>query len=77
MNYKEKYPKGTKIRCIYMDDPYHPVPPGTIGTVDFVDDAGTIHVHWENGSSLGLIEGEDQFEVLRPKIKKRSKDFER
>ena len=47
-----------------MDDPYHPVPAGTIGIVDHIDDAGTIHMKWENGSSLGLIEGQDQFEVI-------------
>ena len=60
-----------------MDDPYHPVPAGTIGIVDHVDDAGTIHMIWENGSSLGLIEGEDKFEVLNPKIKNKSKGMER
>ena len=64
MNMKEKYPAGTKIRCIEMNDSFHPVPSGTVGTVDHVDDAGTIHMRWENGSSLGLIEGEDRFEVV-------------
>ena len=58
-----------------MDDPYHPVPTGTIGIVDHVDDAGTIHMKWENGSSLGLIEGQDQFEVIKPKIKKNLKEW--
>lgn len=77
MNLKEKYPKGTKIKSISMDDPYHPVPTGTIGIVDYVDDAGTIHMQWENGSSLGLIEGQDQFEVIKPKIKNKSKGMER
>lgn len=60
-----------------MDDPYHPVPAGTIGIVDHVDDAGTIHMKWENGSSLGLIEGQDKFEVIKPKIKNKSKGMER
>jgi len=35
------YPAGTKIRLIDMNDPYDPVPSGTIGTVACVDDAGT------------------------------------
>lgn len=76
-NLKEKYPKGTKIRCIQMNDPYHPVPSGTIGIVEHVDDAGTIHMHWENGSSLGLIENEDVFEVIKPRIKQKNRGKER
>ena len=62
--FKERYPSGTRVKCIKMTDPYCPVPTGTFGTVDNVDDAGTIHVSWDNGSSLGLIVGEDEFIVV-------------
>lgn len=58
---RKEYPKGTVLKCLTMNDPYHPIPNGMIGTVKFVDDAGTIHMSWENGSSLGLILGEDEF----------------
>lgn len=61
---REKYPNGAIVKLISMDDPYHPVPPGTLGKVTMVDDAGTIHVNWQTGSSLGLIEGVDSFEIL-------------
>ena len=37
--YKEMYPPGTRMELISMDDPYAPVPPGTRGTVQYVDDA--------------------------------------
>ncbi len=57
---REKYPAGTKIILHHMKDPY-PVPEGTIGTVQCVDDAGNIHVKWQNGSSLSVIEGVDDF----------------
>ena len=30
---RRHYPVGTKIRLLAMNDPYDPVPPGTIGTV--------------------------------------------
>jgi len=60
---REKYPKGTKIRLIQMNDP-QPVPNGTVGTVAIVDDAGNIHMHWQNGRGLALIEGVDEFEVI-------------
>lgn len=64
---RELYPKGMKIRCLSMNDPY-PILDGTIGTVSFIDDAGTIHMQWENGSTLGLVEGVDQFEIVSEAI---------
>ncbi len=62
---KKQYPQGTRIRCLHMNDPYQPVPEGMTGTVKAVDDAGTIHVHWDNGSSLGLIPEIDVFEKTK------------
>lgn len=61
---KQKYPKGTRIMLNSMDDPHHPVPSGTLGTVETVDDMGTIHMKWDNGQILGLIVGEDSFYVI-------------
>ena len=62
--YKQMYPKGTRIELIQMGDDPRPIPPGTRGTVAFVDDMGQIGMHWDNGSSLSLIPGEDSFRVL-------------
>ena len=61
---KMLYPPGTRIVLGEMSDPYAPVPPGTRGTVKFVDDMGTIHPQWDNGGTLGLIYGEDSFRKL-------------
>ncbi|MBE6107376.1 MAG: DUF4314 domain-containing protein [Erysipelotrichaceae bacterium] len=61
---RKRYPAGTRLECICMDD-FQAVPPGTQGTVTHVDDMGTIHMHWDNGSSLGLIYGEDNFKTVR------------
>jgi hypothetical protein len=61
---KEQYPEGTRIRLLSMDDPYAPILPGTEGAVDFVDDAGQIHMKWDNGRGLALIPGEDSFSVI-------------
>ena len=59
------YKKGMTIQLDYMDDPVRPVPSGTVGKVRCVDDAGTIHVAWENGQSLGLIPSEgDCFHIV-------------
>ena len=60
---RERYPKGTRVELIRMDDPQAP-PVGTRGTVTAVDDIGTIHVKWDTGSSLGVAYGEDQCRVL-------------
>ena len=63
---RDQYSPGTRIRLIQMDDPYAPIPSGTEGTVDFVDDAGQIHMKWDNGRSLALIPGEDSFSKITP-----------
>jgi len=57
---KETYPAGTRVELVHMDDPYNKkLVPGCRGTVRCVDDAGTIHVSWDCGSSLGVVYGED------------------
>lgn len=61
---RERYPAGTRIRLIHMADDIAPVPPSTVGEVAFVDDAGNIHMKWQGGRSLALIEGADEFEVI-------------
>lgn len=61
---RANYPPGTRILLLGMDDPYHPVPPGTRGTVDYVDDGGNIHMKWDNGRSLGICSEVDSFRTL-------------
>ena len=62
--YKESYPPGTRVMLLSMEDPWSPVPSGTRGTVDVVDDIGQIHMKWDNGRSLALVPGEDSFRKL-------------
>lgn len=61
---RERYKNGTRIRLIHMSDTQAP-PDGTLGTVTGVDDIGTIHMSWDNGSSLGLVPEDDEFEVIK------------
>lgn len=61
---RRTYLKGTKVRLLAMDDIQAP-PAGTKGEVRGVDDAGSILVRWESGSSLSLIPGVDAFEILK------------
>lgn len=55
---KEEYPKGTRVKLMQMDDAYAP-PAGTLGRVQHVDATGSIHVKWDNGSSLAVLYGVD------------------
>ena len=41
---REKYPQGCRVELVKMDDPYREMPPGLRGTVEGVDDSGSIHV---------------------------------
>lgn len=61
---REQYPQGTRVRLIFMDDIYTKLKAGDQGTVEFVDDIGTIHVRWDTGSGLGLVPGVDRFEKI-------------
>lgn len=56
--------KGQRVRFISSSDPYTRLKYGDEGTVSLVDSLGTVHVSWDSGSSLGLIEGEDRWEVI-------------
>ena len=59
---KEMYPKGTRICLEHMED-YYPVEEGTMGTVDHVDDMGSIFMKWDNGRSLAIIPNADKFHI--------------
>ena len=62
---RKQYPEGTRVRLIHMADEVQAPPAGTLGTVTFVDDAGNVHVRWQNGSGLSLIPEADEFESVK------------
>lgn len=39
-------------------------PVGTLGTVIGVDDTGSLLMHWDNGSGLSVVYGEDTVRKL-------------
>ena len=55
---RERYPAGTRVELVQMDDAQAP-PVGTKGTVRGVDDMGSIMVAWDNGSGLNVVYGVD------------------
>lgn len=63
---REQYPQGSTVKIKELKEK----PPRTahvpIATLDHIDSAGVFHVRLDDGSSLGLILGEDRFSVLPP-----------
>ena len=61
---------GTRVRAIRFTihnssiDDNLTVPPGTEGMVTYIDSNGTVFVLWDNGARLGLLKGQDHWEVV-------------
>ena len=55
--------EGMRVRMIHMDDE-RPVDEGLEGTIEKIDDLGTLHVKWDDGRLLGVIPNEDDYELL-------------
>jgi hypothetical protein len=56
---RKQYPSGTRVELVSMNDPYTNLKAGDLGTVNHVDDIGTVFVDWDCGSGLGAAFGED------------------
>lgn len=52
------------VRLISTSDPHTRLAPGVTGRIESTDDAGTVHILWEDGSRLGLIPGQDRWEMV-------------
>ena len=74
---REKYPPGCRVELVKMDDPYREMPPGLQGVVTGIDDTGSIHVNWQNGSSLAvkIEDGEVTVGELLRRYVSRRKEF--
>ncbi|HBD86243.1 MAG TPA: DUF4314 domain-containing protein [Clostridiales bacterium] len=64
---REEFPKGARIELLQMDDAQAPQL-GTKGTVQGVDDTGSVMVYWDNGSSLNVLYGVDRCRKLESGI---------
>ena len=60
--------KGARVRLLNMPDDPNPLPEGSEGTVNYVGkfpgEGQQIGVKWDNGRTLMLIVGVDDFEVI-------------
>lgn len=63
--WRARCPKGTRLRLTKdLDDPSGLKKGGDVCVVDYVDDAGNIHVLWESGGSQPFFIGVDSFEEV-------------
>ena len=53
-----EYPVGTRVVLVKMDDAQAPAP-GTKGSVEGAEDTASLLMHWDNGSGLNVVYGED------------------
>ena len=47
---------GDRVELVRCTDQYTRLKPGTRGEVTFIDSTGTVHVKWDGGARLGLVE---------------------
>ena len=56
---------GKRVRLVSTDDPWTRLRQGDEGVVTSVDCTGTVHVRWDSGGHLGLVEeAGDRFVVV-------------
>lgn len=55
---RREYPAGCRVELVQMND-FQAPPVGTQGTVEGVDDIGSVMIRWDNGSRLNAVYGED------------------
>lgn len=60
---RREFPTGTRVQLVKMDDVQAP-PVGTQGTVQGVDDTGSLLMRWDTGSGLNVVYGEDVVKKL-------------
>ena len=57
--------KGDRVRLVRTTETRTRLQPGTEGVVISVDAVGTVHVAWDDGSTLGMVQAAgDRFEVI-------------
>lgn len=58
------FEEGDRVSLTYTSEPHTSLKSGDEGTVRGTDDMGTIHISWDQGSTLGMILGEDRIRLI-------------
>ena len=54
---------GKRVRLISMGNDPNPIESGTMGTI-YHAGGDVLNVKWDNGRQLGLVVGEDSYEII-------------
>jgi len=57
--------KGDRLELVHINDKFTNLNPGDKGTIDYIDDLKNIHMKWDNGSTLSLIPGVDEYFLIK------------
>lgn len=58
------YMLGKRVQLISTTDQYTSLTYGDLGTINYIDDIGTVFISWDNGSNLGLVPGVDRWKII-------------
>lgn len=58
------YLQNDRVELISTTDKGTKLKGGDKGTVRMVDSLGTVHVDWDNGSTLGIEPGKDRIKLI-------------
>lgn len=61
---RRQFPLGSELVLEKMYNQDSTIESGTKGTINNIDDAGGIHVEWDNGQSSMVTVGVDDFYIL-------------
>ncbi len=71
---RKAYRKGTRIECLNDTDHYHPIEPGTTGSVEEVDAMGNIYIRWDDGRRSSMMVDRDTIRIFDAKELEDKKD---
>ena len=60
------YRPGDRVQMVERNDPYAPILPGEKGPIAHIDDAGTLHMRWDDGRTLGVCLEKDVVRKVPP-----------
>ena len=64
---------GCRVEFVSMNDPYHSLERGSKGTIIYIHRVDSLTkvfvIEWDNGHQISLIEGKDQYHIIKSETK--------